>query len=343
MITKSWKLFFLMCLSFSAWGNLPYHPIQFPRDEAAHYANVPYPISKMTEWWYYNGKLTSKNGRHFGYYLFFFHASDNKGSLPVFYVQLTDIDNKKVYGKRIVFFNKNKVSLSTEKLSLKYGNNLSLRKDKNTYLLTVTIPANKDPQFGFSLNFTPKRAVLLASKTGLIDMRKNTNSYYYSYTHLLTSGHVQIGNEVFQIDPKQSLSWMDHQWGDFTLDSSYQWLWASIQLNNGLEMDLAATMDEKTKKIIPAWANIIMPNNSRIYLTHPNDLEYQHYGIPRGQKFPLTYNLTIPSIDLKLQLNSLVAGQDVNGIWEGISSAKGTYKGQSVSGFATTENTIKYK
>lgn len=334
---------FISFLSCSAWANLPYHPIQFPRDDAAHHDNVPYPVKNMTEWWYYNGQLTTKSGRHFGYYLFFFNAYQNKSMLPGFYIQLTDIDNKKVYGKKMFFFNKKNISLSTQKLDLKYGKDLTLQKNQNTYLLNTKIKGSyKQPPFALSLQFTPTRAVLLASKTGLIDMRNDTNSYYYSFSNLLTNGYIQIGDERLEIDPKQSLSWMDHQWGDFILTPGYQWMWASIQLQNGLEMDLAAGMDPKTKKIIPAWANIIMPNNSRIYLTNPQDFSYQDRGLPKGEKHPLTYDLIIPSIDLKLTMDAYVPGQNVNGIWEGISSVKGTLKGKPVTGQATTENTIRY-
>lgn len=332
---------FLCSLSFSIFANLPYYPIQFPRDEAAHHDNVPYPISNITEWWYYNGKLTTTTGRHFGYYLFFFNSYKYKFKyklmLPLFFIQLTDIDNQKVYGTKMSFFNKKKFSVSTQELNLIYGKDLTLRKVNNTYLLNITIPSDKESKFGLSLQLTPTRDALLASKMGLIDMRNNTNSYYYSYTNMHTSGNVQLDDERLQVDPNQSLSWMDHQWGDFAITNDVRWMWASIQLKNGLAMDLAAMIDEKNKQITPVWANIIMPDNSRIYLTNPKDFEYRYHAIPNGQNYPLSYELTIPSIDLKLKLEAYTSGQDVNGIWEGISSAKGTYKGSPVEGEATTE------
>lgn len=335
-----------LLITNSAWANFPYHPIQLPQDDRAHYENVPYPISNITEWWYYNGKLTTKNGRHFGYYLTYFYMQKNfhghQFTLPVVQMQLTDIDNKKVYGKQVEFFDKKKFAISSEKLDLTYGTDFSLQKDKNTYLVNATIHPHKEPDVHFSLQLTPTRSPLLASKTGLIDMRNNTNSYYYSFTNLTTQGSIRIGDETLDIDPTQSLSWMDHQWGDFVLDRSYQWMWASIQLKNGLEMDLAAAVDPKTKNPIPVWANIIMPDDSRVYLTEKKDFSYTNHGVPNGLKHPVSYDLTIPSIDLKLHMNAYASGQDVTGVWEGISTVEGTYKGKPITGQATTESTVSY-
>ena len=93
----------------------------------------------------------------------------------------------------------------------------------------------------------------------------NTNSYYYSYTHLKTGGYITIGKETFELDPEQSISWMDHQWGDFVVAPWNQWLWACIQLKNGMELDLAVIMDKKTGKPMTKWMNLIMPDDSTLF------------------------------------------------------------------------------
>ena len=46
-------------------------------------------------------------------------------------------------------------------------------------------------------------------------MGDDTIAIYYTYTRLNTMGYIQIDNETFEIDSEKSLSWMDHQWGDF--------------------------------------------------------------------------------------------------------------------------------
>lgn len=336
-------LFFIP--SISAWANLPYTPIQFPRDDAAHYANTPYPVKNITEWWYYNGKFTTTNGRHFGYYITYMYAQNpklgHKIMFGLFLVQIADIDNQKVYGYADYYLRKKSMSFATDKLDAKLGTN-TLTKNGDTYLINIAVKPKKGPAIKLNLQLTPTRDALLASKTGLIDMSHNTNSYYYSYTNLKTAGNVTLGNEALEINPKQSISWMDHQWGDFTLTSKSHWVWASVQLENGLEMDLAASVDPITKKYTAAWANIIMPDGSRVYLTKPTDFQYSDEGRLKGQQHPNVYNLVIPSLDLKLHFQADVPGQDVDGVWEGISTATGTYQGKKISGIANTESTVKF-
>ncbi|HLX52901.1 MAG TPA: lipocalin-like domain-containing protein, partial [Aquella sp.] len=88
-------------------ANLPYHPIQLPRDDAGHLTNTPYPVKNMSEWWYYSGKLTTQEGRHFGYYLIIFNLTKYvlglKIAVPLYTLQLTDIDHNKVYGTKIYY------------------------------------------------------------------------------------------------------------------------------------------------------------------------------------------------------------------------------------------------
>lgn len=345
MITKL-KLFFLAVASFismPALANLPYHPIQFPRDEAAHYDNVPYPVSTMTEWWYYNGKLTATNGRQFGYYLnYFFIQYDWKGKkiiIPQFTIQITDIDKQKVYGKRVFFLEKNTYS-STQDLNVMLGKNITLQKNNNTFLLDGVVEIKNNPTLKFSMQLTPSRDALMIMDKGLVDLWDNTNSYYYSYTRLNTDGFIQIGKEKFTLNPQQSISWMDHQWGDFIpLPGKNQWIWTSVQLENGLEINLAVIYDNATRAQVNGWASILMPDGSRLHLPNFEDYSYKPRKSFAG-KFPLSYDLTIPSIDLDLQIDALAPGQHVNTIWEGVSEVKGTYRGFPVRGQAYTENTV---
>ncbi len=338
---------FVYITSLSAWANLPYHPINFPRDEAAHYENAAYPVNTMSEWWYYNGKLTSKSGRQLGYYLSYNYLKwDERGKtkiVPQFSIQITDIDNKKVYGKTF-FILDNSFSISTQDLNVTFGKEISLRKNQNSFFMEGLTQTEQGPQIEYSMQLTPLREPLFVQQTGLIDMGDGTNSYYYTYTRLTTLGYIKIGNEFFEIDPVKSLSWMDHQWGDFViLPWRYQWMWASIQLENGMDILLGNILDPKTKEIIRGSANIIMPDNSRKYIfDFKNDFIYQPRESLPGQHTPLKYQLDIHSIDLHLQIDALVPGQYVNGIWEGVSEAKGTAWDSSIRGQAYTEYSVPH-
>lgn len=346
-ITQRFILFILLFFSTQlAWANLPYVPIQLPHDDVSHHENAPYPVTNMMEWWYFNGKITTKTGRHLGYYLSYNYIQRDFGTIkkliPFIQIQIADIDNQKVYGNSVYFLNDNEWKLSTSQLDVSLGKNLWLHKKGSAYVTEGSLVLKDGTTLHFSLQFESTRGPLLASKTGLVDMWDNTNSYYYSLTHLITSGYFQLGNELLEIDPQQSLSWMDHQWGDFLITSFTHWMWASIQLDNGIELDFAVFPDKKTQEKIPKWANIIMPNDDRIYLTEPNQFEIHAHPVIPGQKHPTSYDLKIPAIDLNL--NEIVAdtpGQDIN-VPESMSTVSGTFRGMKVHGQANMENLFSY-
>lgn len=334
--------FFCVLLADFAWANLPYHPIQFPRDEAAHHANVPYSTQRLSEWWYYNGTLTSSTGRKFGYYINYCYLQSNSKKPTVRYlgIQITDIDKQKVYGTR-AFFSENDSSYATDHLEIQLGKNISLKKLGATFFLAGDVLAKND-KLQFSLQLTPsalRPTPLLINGTGLVDMWENKNSYYYSYTQLMTTGWLAINAERFDLDAQKSLSWMDHQWGDFIVKPGInQWFWTSVQLANGLEINLGKIIDNKTRKQIGGWANVILPDDKRIYLLNFADFSY----LPQEtmQKFPLKYDLLIPSLDLVLHSQALAPKQDANIIWEAVSEVSGSYQGKIVSGQAYAESTV---
>jgi predicted secreted hydrolase len=328
----------LLCCS-TTFANLPYSPIQFPRDEAAHTDNVPYPVTNLSEWWYYNGKLTTTDGRNFGYYISYNYFQWNfKGTkilTPLFQIQITDIDKQQVYGSSILLPAKD-VSFSTQALQIRMSKDMTLSMDHNTYVLDATVQSKQNVPLHLSFRLTPARDALLINGNGMNDMWDGTNTYYYSQTHLLTEGTLSIGNENFTIDTQHSLSWMDHQWGDFfVVPKVNQWTWASVQLENGVEINLDTIIDPKTKELI-STASIIMPDNSRVYthnltITPKIDARYKH---------PLYYVISIPEIHLEMAVNSLVPDQDVNGISEAVSAVDATLNGVAVKGYAYAESTV---
>ncbi len=325
-------------------ANLPYYPIEFPRDDAAHFEHVRYPVSTMTEWWYYNGMFTTSNDRHFGYCVFYlYQQSEKNGTLqraPMLYFLLTDIDQQKVY--RLINTNLNITTLDTQKLNVAFGNQITLQRMDDSfyhYLLNINTQMGDGTKVQLSLKLTSDahRQYMPNNVTGLIPMWDNTNSYYYARTRLNTQGFVEVNGSRLEINPAKSLSWMDHQWGDFKIGyGNHPWVWASIQLNNGLEMDIIGKYHPFQNKTSDLQANILLPNGKYYFTNH---LEYIPAERTPGHKYPESYTLRIPELDLNLRLQALVHDQYASIIWEGVSSAVGTYQGKSVSGHAYTENT----
>jgi predicted secreted hydrolase len=342
-IIVSMVSFFVLMSTVPAFANLPYVPIQFPRDEAAHYENVPYPVNTLSEWWYYNGDITTTNGKHFGYYLSYFYVKlDVYGEtlfVPEFMLQLSDITDQSVYGGGELFPSE-KTHFDTNVLNVSFNDKDTLKKVGDAYVLTGAIKTKQGALVKFSFQLTPvKEPLMVGNKTGLVDLWDGDNSYYYSVTHMKTTGELEVDGQAYQIDSQRSLSWMDHQWGDFIIAPWNHWIWSSVQLDNGMDINLGVVMDEKTGLPKSSNASIVMPDNSRVYV---NELALRPVR-KFGEKYPYYYELSIPALDLRVGIENLVRGQDSNSIWEGISSVSGMVKGTPVRGYAYAENTIKYK
>jgi predicted secreted hydrolase len=343
MLKKSILVISALLFSSSVFANLPYSPIQFPRDEAAHYDNVPYPVGNMSEWWYYNGKLTTTDGRNFGYYVsynyFQLDFNGNKIVVPMLQIQITDIDKKVVYGNSVVVPS-NETEFNTRELQVKFNKDITLRMDHGTYVVNAAVKSKQGTDIRIAFRLTPAREVLLVNEIGYADMWSDTNTYYYSQTHLDTMGTLEIGKEKLTIDEKHSLSWMDHQWGDFfVIPGIHQWTWSSVQLENGLEVNIDTVLDPRTHAFLSSLASIVMPDGSHVYTRNIKITP----RIDPGHQHPLYYTMSVPDIHLEMTIESLVPDQDVNGISEGISGVTAVFDGKPVKGYAYAESTIVQK
>ncbi len=345
MICRAMSLLFALVASGTVSAGLPYVPIEFPRDDFAHYENVPYAVTKMTEWWYFNGQLTTKDGRHFGYYVAYsyFLPGWNTGKAapyPLLLLQLTDVDNKKVYGTAVPMKPK-KGYFSTTDMDVKIGTN-TLTKIADTFYVDAGIQTKQGDNVHVNFELTPTRTPMLVGGNGYVTEDLGTTSYYYSKTDVNTQGSFEINGEKYSIDPKQSLSWYDRQWGDFSVHINGMWFWTSIQLKNGMAINLRWGVDPKTKLPLPDFcdATILMPDNSQIFT---KNITVENY-LPQGDDYPTDYYITIPQLGLHLTLHDAVGHQNAGGIYEGIVSAEGYDSHNShVEGTAWAESSIRNK
>lgn len=323
----------------SAYANLPDQPLQFPRDNAAHYDNVPYAVTNMTEWWYYNGKIVTTTGRQFGYSLTTFNIIldifGNKLSIPTFMVQVTDIDRNKVYGK-VMIYPADKTHYSTTSLDILLNNkDLLLQEHGGVHHLESELESKQGVTLRLTLDMTPSGPVLVEGKDGIVPIGPDNNAYYYANTRMQTTGTLQVGDEKLDIDHNKSSSWMEHVWGDFLLSVNYPWYFANIRLDNGVDINLVNFLDLKTKEPTDLnHANVRYPDGTSQYLTTGIKL-----NLSEESPYPHRYEISIAENNMHLYLESLADGQDVDGWWEGIAKVEGTYENKPVHGFCYVQIT----
>lgn len=338
MLKKYLHIILTACVCFfshAAFANLPFHQINWPDDDRGHLDNP----SVVTEWWFFTGKLTSKNKRHYSYYATVQILRDI-GQAPILYYQVTDMDNNKVYGNTIKL---TKAGISSQSMKV-IANNFELTGTNKKYHLAFTMPTDNKGQISVDLNFAARKPPLLigpnATERGLITMGNNTNSYYYSLTRLQTGGTLQIDDKKETIDDDLRLtrSWMDHQWGDYSVDSvitNNPWIWIAMQLEDGTDINVGEFVTPGTESPIwPALANISKPDGSGEYL--PAQIIF---GAHKKGVYPLDCLLIIDHTQ-RYRLTTPFTGQSKNQVWMGIMSVNGHSLMIPNAPFAILENTV---
>lgn len=337
-------IFFLLSYSV-AFANLPYTPVTFPRDEAAHWGNIPYSYDTIIEWWYYNGKLTTDEGKNLSFDLALFNPAKKKFGVvvnkPILHIQVADLDNKQAYGVKHEYgLDTGDVSDKTLDITVEkdFALHKTMENGKTIYVLKAQ-GTEKNTTLKLDLKFEPISQPFLINESGLMPMPDNTNSYYYTIPQFKTTGTVTINNSTYQITKTPGSSWMDHQWGDFNLDH-YGWEWFSVRLENGFVANVFLNYEFATKKVVSGLANVILPNGQKKYIPYTDFTVVKSnywYDEKNGISYPMTFNFNFPTLNLTMQTDAAFPQQELHGYWEGYCNTKAIADKKDVNGFAYME------
>jgi predicted secreted hydrolase len=218
----------------------PPRPFEFPRDEGGH--------KKLSEWWYWNGHLQTNAGRRFGFQLCFFRV---RTGLAFLHAAVTDEEGQRfVYLRE--FFRPKKVTISQERLNLKYGEATAQGLGQNRQNFSFQVGP-----YQVDLTTTPTRNIMNVNGNGVIDMPEGGLSRYYSRTSMATTGTISQEGQPLTVSGSV---WFDHQWGNFW--SMFRaWDWFCIQMEDGDRYNLFSFRKglghrEKT------YVNVLRPDGS---------------------------------------------------------------------------------
>ena len=338
----------LVCCLFSsrANANLPYYPLEFPRDEGGHFDNTPYQSPMMLEWWYLNGDLESRRGDALAFELAIFalRIPLPDGSYQYqhwSHLHVTNLDEQRQVAGQAVF-PPSDVSISTTRLNISYGDSVSLRRMGHLPLLAIKgkmMDLSGSEEIEVDLWAWPEGDPLPIGGSGLISMPDGGNSYYYSQTRATTGGKVRIGENTYWLKPRKSSTWIDHQWGDF-FPGAHGWEWFSVRLENGLDANIFVHILRETQEVKGGMASVVMPNGEQRFIELDSTFNLGRsdywYSPLSGHEYPLRHQLEFPELDLSLDIQASFPDQDVGG-YEGHCSVSAEFEGEALDGFAYME------
>jgi predicted secreted hydrolase len=309
----------------------------FPRDHAAH-------PDYQTEWWYYTGHLTARNGRRFGYELTFFRIGLKPGDpqpLPgqskwrgheLFPAHFAITDER---GK--TFFHVERLArealgmghASTERLDVQDGG-WYLRGNPlgNPLLERMAMHAGAATAEGMNaldLVQRPRKPPAIHGVGGVSRKAacRSCASHYYSYTRLRTEGTLVFDGTRYTVE---GISWMDHEFGSGELERDQAgWDWFSIQLDDGRELMLYR-LRRKDGSVTPQSSGSLVARDGSVRYLPLEVFSIEataHWKSPHtGADYPSAWRVRAPSAGIDLTLTPTVADQELaegSGVsyWEG--------------------------
>ena len=317
----------------------------FPRDHGAHEAF-------RTEWWYYTGQLTAKDGRSFGYQLTFFRRGmprEQTNTLPsqwavtqlyLAHFAVSDLSKGRFrYAEKISRAGLGKAGAAGDRLHVWIDRWSAESPVESPATQTLTAAAG---DLALQLTVSPDKPLVVHGTNGISHKGSAMGqaSHYYSFTRLATNGKLTIGNESFDVT---GTSWMDHEFGSAELGKDLVgWDWFSLQLDDQRELMLYR-LRRADGSADPVSSGTLIDREGRGQHLSIGDFTLEptsHWTSPASKAhYPQQWRLTIPSQQLSLELAPLMAEQELSTTrstqvtyWEGAIGARGTEQGRPIHG-----------
>lgn len=330
---------------------------QFPRDHGSH-------DRFRTEWWYYTGNLTAKDGRAFGYQLTFFRRGmppqqvetlPSRWSITQLYLAhfaVSDLKHHRFrYAEKLSRAALGKAGAEPERL------HVWIDQWRAETLEAQAAGRKSEPQmleaadgdFAIALTVVPEKPLVIHGARGISRKGRESgqSSHYYSWTRLATSGTVTIGSDSFEVT---GTSWMDHEFGSADLAPELVgWDWFSLQMADHTELMLyRMRRADGSVDAVSSGTFVDADGEAHPLLVTDFTLEPITYWTSPASKarYPQRWRLTVPSKHLSLELTPRMAEQELRTerstevtYWEGAIESTGTSGGKPVSGFGYMELT----
>ena len=351
---KTNMLFFLSLLSIficfcDRSKTHPYTPngsvISFSKDEGQH-------AYEEVEWWYTTGHLTGKStGANYSYMLsYFFYPSLGFDGFRILNVT-NDDTGKKYFNTRPVKYD----LLSIEKLHIHassiYLPKMEIWKNKVDYNNKI-IPfeynlSAASNNVEINLEYITLKRPLIIGGDGKFDQGASSYTYYYSQTKNNVTGKISFNGLTEEVT---GTSWIDRQYGSFNpfFDEKYEWL--SIQLSNGMDLNIwnLFTHDDKIPnnlnyKILSAYVD----ENTQYTTKHFNIERLGFYLMPDKEMcYSHKWRLTSYKNNIDLIISVLHKDSEVRWpfkFYEGSTTITGKVNGVTVTGKGFAELLHSYE
>jgi len=317
-------------------------PFNFPADHGPH-------PDFRTEWWYYTGNLQTADRRHIGFQLTFFRVA----------LAPTEQPRASAWATRQLYFAHFAV---TDTASSRFhafsrtGRGALGMAGAEAAPFRVWIDGwsaegagasprlrASDGDVAIDLELSATKPVVLQGERGL--SRKGPEpgnaSFYYSFTRMPARGVVRLGAETLTVAGE---AWMDREWSTSGLGADVQgWDWFAVQLDDGREL-MVYLLRRRDGTVDPFSAGSLVAPDGAVRALGAGDVRVEtlaHWSSARsGVRYPARWRLTVPSAELRLDIEPRLADQELRvntRYWEGAVAVTGMAGAWSIRGHGYVE------
>ncbi len=294
----------------------------FPRDHGPH-------PEFRNEWWYVTGNLDGPGGERFGFELTIFRVAlaATAPASPsawrtnqVYFAHFALTDAARGTFRFAERYSRGAAGLAGAEAEpfRAWLHDWSIADaGDGTWQLRAT-----DADFGIELSLRPVKAPVANGRNGLSQKSPapGNASYYYSMPRLHADGTVVSGSRTFAV---AGLAWLDREWSTSALGAGQEgWDWFALQLDDGADlMFYLLRQQDGTAGALSAGTYVAA--DGRVTPLRREDVRIgitDTWQSPLGGTYPAGWTLAVPSLDLALEIEPVIANQELDTIlryWEG--------------------------
>lgn len=332
--------FALLCAPVRAqdWKIYPFLPsaeslISFPVDEGHHPA-------EPVEWWYTTGHVVGETtGNHYSYMLTYFYYPQS-GFEGFRILNFSNDDTGAFYPQTSLV---NYTTLATDHLEI--GANIFLgghdswvTKKNGSDLIPYEYTINATGSSGaLTLDYAALKNPLILEGDGFFEQGGGSNyTYYYSQTKNEVSGSITLNGITENVT---GTSWIDRQYGSFNPYNSEDYEWMSINLSNGMDINLwnLFTAQGEIPDGLKYKFMAVYKNEDTQYTISDFDLERLEYKFTDDDArcYAQKWRLTSATDNIDITITTLHHNAEVSlpiRFYEGTTTITGTVDGVAVTG-----------
>ncbi len=316
-------------LMSGCWGGLD-GPLLFPFDHGPH-------LDVLNEWWYFTGEVRAEEGKRLGFEFTIFKrwVESLNGFAYLGHLAVSDPEVYEHYFAEI---------MTTPSVPVIEEGTTEIEINNFSYIFSETegfIVNAEAENLSVDLSLIPSMDVLPHGQDGIIVMGDGKNSFYYSFANLMTTGKISVNGVEYIISSGRT--WMDHQWGNFTLFGLFL-DWFSLRLDDGSALMLFQFRDIFDNVVRSNWTY----RSATGLVEYGEEFSVQSNRIYKDENgnctYPIDWIVEVPDINAEFVVSPFFDEQSLYDVltpeyWEGLCSVEGMIGSDLVTGSAYVELT----